>query len=73
MRNLLIPKYLQRGARGASGPGPRVGCDPEKFFCIFFSISELRHFVNFRIWFKVVHFRADKCKVVKLLIFSQFG
>jgi hypothetical protein len=41
MRNYLNINKLQRGTRGASGLGSRVGCDPEKFFCIFFSISEL--------------------------------
>ena len=42
--NLLSIKYLQRGCGSLGGLRATRGCDPEKFFCIFFRMSELHHF-----------------------------
>lgn len=52
MCNYLNINDLQRGARGQVASRPGRGCDPEKFFCIFFRINGLRHFVNSKIWLK---------------------
>lgn len=59
MRNLLKIKHLQ-GVQGVQrSPATGGGATLKNFFCIFFSISALRYFVNSKIWFKVVHFRAE--------------
>ena len=43
MRNCLSINQLQGVQGGTRALLCRVGCDPEKFFCIFFGIRELRH------------------------------